>query len=188
MQCGRWCWAGPAGGRCGILSERLRFLCVLRQQGRQGHGKRASPLVAGRLIGRSSQCGHFCSVGFCAPVLLTTSPPIPAPSLPTLCSSPMIVSVPNVHNILRGAAARGRDRQPGPKDSLERKEAAAPERPRPWTRTRRGRPAPSRSPRLQFQGETQGAGRACTTHRRKHDEVHSGRSRRQENELLPGIY
>ncbi|KAF6075098.1 hypothetical protein HJG60_009496 [Phyllostomus discolor] len=82
-------------------------------------------------MGRSSQCGRFCSVGFCALILLTTSPPLPAPSLSTLCSSPVIVSVPNVHNVVhhiaRGAAARDPGHgSRGPKDSLERKEAAAP--------------------------------------------------------------
>lgn len=46
--------------------------------------------------------------------------------------------------------------------------------------------APSRLSRSEMQGSADG--RACTTHRRRHDEVHSGRSRRQENELSPGIY
>lgn len=35
-------------------------------------------------LGRSFQCGIFCLVGFCAPVLFTTPPPIPTaiPFLP----------------------------------------------------------------------------------------------------------
>ena len=72
---------GTAGGCCRVFSECLQFLYVSRQQGSSVPGGRPV-FVAWHLIGGSSQCGYFCWVGFCAPILLTTPSSAPC-SIPS---------------------------------------------------------------------------------------------------------